>query len=358
MQWFQDGKKIWEKWFRTNRSLVFGSTLFLTLSTYISFFRYLRISNGLIEKRPDVNTTWLPVAEAIFSGTPLYLGDAIDNKPPLFEYINILVAATDHYLIGFLLLVAVSNASIAVLLWNLHSRRGQASRGFLSGLLFLLLAPLVNGHGINVRSFMLVGVLFALTRTRPTGQGVGLAFAASISQYAVFTIPSIIYSQLKSTSQNSQIFCIGMFFSTFIFFIAVVYSSVWVVWGEDSFWAALYWSVGFAQTYVFEWDPSLWNKPQSWARIHTQVIKNLVVLIALSIVGIGMAVHEFAVKETSWSYGAQELVLLAVFTAPLIIRALPIYWMYVLPWLCSFAALGALGVMRLVANQTRIHIPI
>ncbi|WP_227377285.1 hypothetical protein [Haladaptatus halobius] len=106
----------------SNRRLVDLALLGIGCSE--ALVRYLRILTAQTSPHPDMTTMWRPVAEAVLAGAPPYLTAPVDNKPPLFEYLNLAVAATNRYLVVFLLLVGLANGAVAYLLWRTHAESG------------------------------------------------------------------------------------------------------------------------------------------------------------------------------------------------------------------------------------------
>jgi len=78
--------------------------------------RLARRSTGAVSLHPDVRLVWYELAHAVASGTPLYTGVAVDNKPPLFELLNVGAYLTGEYVLTLVLLVGLANGLGAVFL--------------------------------------------------------------------------------------------------------------------------------------------------------------------------------------------------------------------------------------------------
>ena len=314
------------------------------VGVFESFVRFVRIQTGRTTPHPDVTTTWSPIAEKTLSGVPLYHASATDNKPPVFEYINLAVATTGNYLVVFLLLVGLVNGGIAYLLWRTHAERGRHTTGVVSGILFLLAVPLVSGHAINVRSFTLLGVLLALRSPWPTTSGLALAAAGLTSQYAIFALPGLVYDRLNRVPPRRWVKWLFRFALAVALGVSSVYLSVYVFWGEASFVASLRWSVGSAERYLLEWTPSLWNGTRTWARIHGRTVIRIGVLLALATIGSIVTLRRPPSDDEAWDVERRALAFVGLFTIPLLIRPFATYWLYPLPWIATLSTTGLLTV--------------
>ncbi|MFB6186171.1 MAG: hypothetical protein ABEI86_04795, partial [Halobacteriaceae archaeon] len=66
-------------------------------------FRYAQVAVvGRAAMSNDVTERWLVVVQAVLhDGVPLYVPPAVDNKPPLFQYLNLLAGASGNYALGW-----------------------------------------------------------------------------------------------------------------------------------------------------------------------------------------------------------------------------------------------------------------
>jgi hypothetical protein len=155
--------------------------------------RLARLSAGTVSLHPDVQLVWYDLARAVTSGTPLYTGVAVDNKPPLFELLNVGAYLTGEYVPSLVLLVGLANGLAAVFLWRAAATPGHSRTGALGALLFLLVLPPVDGTVVNVRSLAVAALLFALATRSSVTRGTGVACAVLCSQPAVFVLPVVAY---------------------------------------------------------------------------------------------------------------------------------------------------------------------
>lgn len=135
---------------------------FILLGAGAGLHRYLTIRYGGETMGWDARHWWMPLSEAVFSGVPLYVGSAIDNKPPLFEFLNLIIAAAGHYTLIFLVVIGVVNGIVAGLVGTWVKRNYNLIAGVLAGLLYMSVLPVINGYHIGVRQFGIVGILYAM----------------------------------------------------------------------------------------------------------------------------------------------------------------------------------------------------
>lgn len=318
-------------------------TLF-SVGVFESIIRFIRIRLGSESPHSDVTTTWQPFAEKTLSGVPLYLGTPTDNKPPLFEYLNLTVATTGNYLAIFLLLIGLVNGGIAYLLWQTRAERGHHTAGVVSGLLFLAAVPLVSGHAINVRSFTLLGILLALRSPWPAASGLAVASAGLMSQYAVFALPAIVYDRLKRIPAQRRPRWLSRFTLTTAIAVSVTYLSVYLVWGEASLIASLRWSIGSVKRYVVEWTPSLWNGMSVWAKLHGRTVVRIGAFLVFGVIGSAVTIRRSLADDESCGLERQALAFAGLLSVPLLVRPFTTYWMYPLPWLTTLSTTGLFAV--------------
>lgn len=262
------------------------------------------------------------VAEAVISGVPLYIGTAIDNKPPLFMFTLVLAHLPPMGYLVSLLLTGLANGLVAVLLMEWRGR----DVGFVAGLLYLSLLPLVMGDVVNVRSFALVGLLGALVAGSWSRRGALVAIGGMFSQYTILPALLLFRRSLRSAEDA------GRFVLGGVAVLIVSYGTVLAVWGPQSFLNSLVYSVGVSDDYVRETAVhSPLTNPVYWLG------NNLYVAGALA--GIGL-LAVFAVRDD------REAGTLAILCSlPVLVRALPYYWVFPLPFVAVLAAEGGRKVL-------------
>jgi hypothetical protein len=198
-----------------------------------TLYRYIRAVVGTPDLFYDVREVWQPAATAVLDGQALYVGAATDNKPPLFEYLNVLVGSTGHYLLVFYLLVGLANAVIVVCLYHWLAREGHVIAGVLAALLFATVLPLVQGTIINVRSFALVFLFCALLTQGAVRRGGLLAVAGLFSQFAMFAAPVLAYEGVRR-SDGSPRRWVARFATAGFVTATLAYLPLYLIWGPQS----------------------------------------------------------------------------------------------------------------------------
>lgn len=341
-------------------SVLFATILLLTAVTETAA-RYLQVQFSAVEIHPDARVVWRPLAEAVLRGNPLYVREAVDNKPPLFEFLNIAVAGTGEYVAVFLLLVGLANGFTAILLWQLLTHHHHNLLGALAACIFLIAAPLVKGHAINVRSFAILGMLLALSCDRAVLRGGLVACATLFSQYSIIIAPVLIYDGFKSSLTHSRRrgYQWMIWFSISAIGVGVgSFGLLYVLWGSESLIAGLYQSFGVAGRYFTVYGPSLWVNTDVWATYTLRAITPLLPILFVATLGAIITIRilylnynsKTQIQQTQIEIQALGLALL--FGSLIFVRPLPTYWMYSLPWI---AALAAVGIDRLGNIYSQWH---
>ncbi|WP_020222479.1 hypothetical protein [Halarchaeum acidiphilum] len=317
--------------FTTGRILV--PLLFLALGLIESIHRLVQIRVGYIDLFVDARAVWKPAAHAVLTGTPLYIGHATDNKPPLWQFLNVLVGLTGHYTAVFTLLVGIANATAAILIWRYLRLAGYEKIGILSGVLLLSMIPVVQGRVINVRSFAVIGILVALQVRHPFLKGLAVGSAALMSQYGILAGIPILWTLLNRREgrwRDASLFILGG-----AVLCLVSYLLVYFMW-PDSFVAAVRNSILISGHYATQSAKyTLWETPLVWGGgILRVVLGSLYVFLPAALT----ARYEVSGRT------ADPIPLLSIVAVtlllPLLVRSFQVYWIYPLPFL---AALGAFG---------------
>ncbi|WP_233274781.1 hypothetical protein [Haladaptatus cibarius] len=328
----------------TLESSTFIVPAFVLLGVLETMNRYMRIQAGAQQPHVDVRCCWRPLAEAVLAGKPIYVRPAVDNKPPLFELLNIAVAATGQYLLVFFVLVGFANAAIAILLWRICAQRDASRVGMVAGLLFLTSVPAAGGTVVNVRSFAIAGILLSLSVHHPVARGATIAAAGLFSQHAVFAIPALAYDRLRKLDRDSGIRWLASFSIAGIGVVAVTFALVYAVWGQASFNGAIYWSFGAAEKYTTNpVVPSLIGDTSRWMNaLYREALKHLVLIVPATIVAqLALSTRDAERPALSTNAPILTTALLALsMTAPLFVRAYRAYWLYPLPFLALLASVG------------------
>jgi hypothetical protein len=322
---------------------------FVALAWLQSLHRYLTVEYGTAERHWDVRTVWHPTAEALLEGGSLYLGTAVDNKPPLFELLNLAVAATGKYYPVFLFLIGTANAASALLLFQLFRRRGREREGAVAALLFLASLPPLDGTVVNVRSFALVGVMAALYAEDPWDRGVAVTAGGLFSQYALLAVPVIAYDGMQARPRREARRWASQFAVAAVSVVALSFGVVAAFWGQEAAVAGVHHSFGGAIEYSTRTGPTIRSalaNPLVWAGYVYDVALRILFVVILAVAG-AAAVAADTRREGDWGFHQQVLALAVLFTLPLFVRALPFYWVLLLPF---YAALAAVELGRWYAG--------
>ena len=318
-----------------------GEAVFALLLANAGLFagvaRLLRIEAGRATVHPDVRLAWLPLARAVAGGTPLYTPGATDNKPPLFELLNLLAYLSDGYLVVMTLAVGLANGVAATCIWRACAVRGYPRVGGLGALVFLWTLPLVDGVAVNVRSFAVALLLFALVSNRPAVRGVGVGCALCVSQHAAFAAPVVAYDGYRAAGRSTA--WLGRFLAGLSGAVVAAFGAVFVLWGAPSLVGAVHATVGTAGPYLLAYGPSAWISTATWTLATVRVHLRLWVLLALALWG-GWRVRREAARASAWGPAHLALALLVALSLPLLVRPFVTYWVYPLPVLSVLAAAG------------------
>ncbi len=317
---------------------------FLLLGILETLNRYFRILSGERQPHIDVRCCWRPLANAVLAGQPIYIRPVVDNKPPLFELLNVAIASTGQYLFVFFVLIGVANAACAVLLWRICADRGATRVGLMAGLLFLTSVPATGGTVINVRSFAIAGILLALWVEHPLARGALVAGAGLFSQHAVFAIPVLAYDRLRYLDRDSGLRWVARFAGGGVAVVVASFALVDVIWGVQSLHGALYWSFGAAEKYTTNpVVPSVIGDTHRWMEaLYRGIIKHLFLIVPATIVVRLAATERGAnrvIRSTSAPLVTATFLALSM-SVPLLVRAYRAYWLYPLPFLALLASIG------------------
>jgi hypothetical protein len=314
---------------------------FTGLALVQTLHRYLTVEYGAAERHFDVRVVWEPLAEVVLGGGRLYLGAAVDNKPPLFELLNVALALTGRYYLLFLLLVGLANGAAAVLLYRFLRLRGLGREGVVAGLGFLTAVPLLNGTVVNVRSFALVGVLVALQVRSAWHRGAAIVTATLFSQYAMLAIPVFLYDGLRANDDRPA----GAWTLEFGLAGAVVlllsFGLVALLWGTESATAGVARSFGSFFTYSTKQGTTIrspLSNPVLWLGYVYDTALRVSFVVIPFLVGLWRVVRNPTPVRT-WGFQLLLAGLAVALTLSVFVRALPFYWLLPLPFYAALAAI-------------------
>lgn len=328
-----------------------GVLLALTLAQ--TFLRMVRLALTPDRVFDDAFKRWIPIANEVFTGTPLYTADAIDNKPPLFQYLNLAVGATDVWFLWFAV-IGAANGLAAYLLyrWVAADRDRGGAEGVVAALLFVAALPVVWGTYINARSPALPLVLLAVRSRRGWVSGASIAAAGLFTQYAALGIIPLVYRRMRGAVRDRQAWrWLGAFVAAGLGTAALAYGSLFVVWGPASF------VEGIQQTLT-----------TAVGELQHQQARNALVSPAGWIRGLAMRVRtlSYLLLPAGFALGCRTLRLIAprprtgdtlpkgdgvlgvfavVYLLALGIKSLGYYWLLALPFLAALAAETVLWIL-------------
>jgi hypothetical protein len=286
----------------------------------------------------DARDVWLPLAEGVLSdGAPLYGPDQWDNKPPLWQFVNIGVAALGPYYIIFYALIGVAHGIAAYLVSVWVRRAGYDRIGLVSALFFMSAVPLVFAARINPRPFAEIALFIAILTASRSGavSGVSLSVATLFSQFSIFAAPIIAWRAVGGESRQRQFQWLIAFGSGGIAIAALSYGIVWFIWGtetlEYSIRYSILWIVGYEST-----SPAL-TSPITIIGGHAVHLTQIYFLVLPALVGI----RGFYRDGWNWSDLRGVCILfIVVLSIPLLIRPGGIYLYPPLPFVAVLATFG------------------
>lgn len=333
--------------YRTGFAVVLGIIGLLEIIVPIGFV--------VIDGRPiQVNTrnVWLPLAEAVFSGGDLYLSQW-DNKPPLFQFINLAVYATGAYKLVFFIIIGLANGATAVLIWKLCQRHGFDVIGAIAALLFLATAPATaNALQIDPRQFANVCLLLALLASSSVRAGALVAAAGLLSQFSVLTIPLVIWTHVRA--RPDRVAWTARFAIAGLTVVAIAFAIVLAVWGSEAAATGFEYSFFSASDYVQRYVDQgigLFGDPIGWTFYQFAAVVDNLLLVGLAAIGACMTVT--ATQTNRVRLGTVALAGAGLLLLPRLIRSGPIYLLPPLPFLSILATFGMQEAHTVIAEAIR-----
>lgn len=305
-----------------------------------------RATIGRSDLFSDAANVWLPLAEHVAGGNALYVGAAVDNKPPLWQYLNLAVFETGHYVTVFYLLVGLANALAAWLLYRWVSEFARRETAAIAALLFIAALPAMNGTIINVRSFALVFLLLAVQTHRASAQGALIAAAGLFSQYAVFGIPALLWYRHATGRLDARrfvAFCGAGLLTVAVSFLPLLW------WGIPSVVGGIEWSFFAAGSHILENDVlNPWLSPMDWAAKLAAVAESILyLLVPAALYGVRVVTGRSGSRS---AIDVALVALVALYALSFGVKSLRYYWLLLLPFLAALAALEVETLYRQVAG--------
>ena len=318
-----------------------GVLAFMTIEMTHQYAVYIM---GFATRRDDVTSVYYPMARGVLRGGDLYITQW-DNRPPLFQFLNIAVGATGEYMLVFYLLLAVANAVTAILLWRLSSRHFPVKIGLLAGLIYVFALPIAHGQVIGARPFSNILILGSFLIGSPAVSGLLLAGAGLFHQYSVFVIPAALYYHYAFSPVEIDLRWILKFSVAGLMLVGISYLFVGLVWGLDSLTAGIRYTFFGAGDYVLESrSHSILSNPPIWLGNEWQTVRSHS-LYYLSVVVAVFAWHrESASNNGKRTSNYQSVPVFAVaailLSLPRLIRNAELYNLLPLPFVSLLSAVG------------------
>lgn len=324
----------------------------------LGLLQYAHIAITEAQWRGDAATVWRPFAQAVLNGATPYTATVWDNKPPLFELLNIVAEATGYYFIAMLLFVTVAHAISAVCLYTLWQRYGRPDIGFLAGILFVAMLA-VNGFQILNKPLSTALIMLALIVRGPTRRGLLLGAACMITQYSILAAPLIGLLALHDRETGASAMRASFKFAAGgALIVAINYGSLAILYNVDTAIRALGYSSGFTGQYATTQnhiEAFLLASPISWSIGFIGVAEHILFVLLPALVGGYHTAKRLNVRRLLTLHPpalspATTLLLLVVTVSPsLIIRFWGSYWLQIYP---ALAGLAALGITELLTTTT------
>lgn len=294
--------------------------LLATTGVVLTMIEYLRSVVGVEKSLPLDFPVWHRVATAVISGTPFYLGKAVDNKPPLFQFMQVAAAATGDHLLAFFVLTALVNGGVVYAVYLLGRNRSRLT-GRLAALFVVSALTPVYGTIPNVRSFAVLAVLIAVLFGGASRIGGLLAVAGQFSQFAIFAVPWFVYRHRRQPNWIARAAMAGVVVT------AISYLLLLPLGGVESLFAAIERTILNAGAYSTSSNMSPVDT-RRWAGSILNVVIATIHLQLLFVVGL--------VRRR----GSQEIRVLSVLLLlPLFVRSLRYYWVLPVPFMGVVAAI-------------------
>jgi hypothetical protein len=317
----------------------FLPTIFILLAISQTILRYFRIQFGSAIMDPDPRNAWIEVSQAVLSGTPLYIGEAAHGKPPLFQFINIIVSATGKYSIVFLILIGLVNGLSAILIWRLGRKYNREIIGIVAAVLFIGFLPVVNGTNINNKSLSIVFVLAAMNSPKAVIRGGALACAGLISRYAIFAIPVVAWDQVRDFEWQTLIRWLAIYVITGLGTLVLLFGLVGLIWGVSSVEAGLeFFFIGGGNFAQGQSNQSPLGSLPVWGGMILYAMSILIPLLVF--LSVELPSNTISVIKGNWGMEEFATILLFTLSLPLLIRSYYKYWVLPLPFISILAASG------------------
>lgn len=300
-------------------------------------------STGLTQFFVDSRNVWKPLADSVLlDGNPLFTENNWDNKPPVWQFLNLLVASTGLYFITFHILIGIANGVSSYLIFKWCQSQDRTKIGLLAALLFIGALPAFQATRINPRPFAQVLILGILFYTGPVIKGLLLSLAALLTQFSIFAAPAIFWKSNNWKLNYSSLRWTALFSISGIVMAVVSYGVVGLIWGTNTLFYAVEYTIISGSSY----GRPPYEAPLFWAGSHAGHIADLFIITIPLAGGILYA------QELMRSNLEKEAIVFAAFLSlPFLLR--PGGWYYYPP-LPFYAVIAASVIIRFIEQDLAV----
>lgn len=292
----------------------------------------------------DVSEVWIPFANAVLEGGILYLSHW-DNKPPLFHFLNIIAAASGHYLLVFYLTIGLANGVAAILIWRFCNKYGYDAIGLVAAIIFLAFMS-ISSFRINPRQYATVLIFMAILSTNALRSGIYIASAGLFSQFSALMIPAILWFRYRKVENFPYWF--GMFILAGMGTVLFVFGIVAFIWNIEAAITGFKYSFLSSSEYVARYgqrDISIYADPIGWLYNTHKMLRSWRLLQIGAIAGSGVVLITEEYNRSGFGTMVVICALLSFFQ--MTIRPAPVYSV---AWTPFFAILTTITIDRALSN--------
>lgn len=307
---------------------------------FVYFQKHVR---SIREPAGNVVNVWQPFVKEVVAGGQLYIAHW-DNKPPLFQFVNIFAELTGSYHLTFYVLLGIANGIGVLLLWRVTDRYTTYGVGLIAAFLWLSILPTVSTQ-IDPRQFALLFIFAALLVESPFLAGVSIATGGLFAQFTAFAIPGVLLVRLYDTrdfgTAGLTVKRVGIFMLGATLMTIGVYLSVALLWSTEAAITAIEYTIFDAGSYVNQYNErglSLFGDPIAWVYKEYRLLSQRHLEIGGLLVGTVAILKGVARIDQSIGYGF--IVIAIGLLLQTTVRTAPIYGLLWIPFALIITSIG------------------
>jgi len=307
---------------------------------FIYFQKYVR---NIQEPAGNVVEVWHPFAKEVLAGGQLYLAHW-DNKPPLFQFVNLFAEFTGSYYLTFYGLLGLVNGLGVLLLWKVVEKYTTSGIGLIAAFLWLSMLPTVSTQ-IDPRQFALLFILTSLTVDSPFLAGLSIATGGLFSQFTAFAIPGVLLIRLGTSHDfddaTSSLNHIAVFGIGAGLMVLSTYLSVALLWSTEAMITAIEYTIFDSGSYVDQYNErglSLFGDPIAWVYKEYRLLSERYLEMGGFLIGTLAILQGGARIDRTVGYGFVGIAIGLLLQT--IVRTAPIYGVLWIPFTLVLAAIG------------------